>query len=516
MDKTQKLMTRDGWVNLVLGAGLLYGIMLRITPGFLAGFPLNDGGMFLSMIQDLNDSHYLLPATTTYNLLDIPYAYPPLGFYIGRSLSDLFGISEITLLRWLPAIFNILSMGAFFLVAESILQDRPRAALATAFLAVTPAGYFWHIMGGGLTRSLGGLFLLLSVFLLKRAFENGEWKYLALTVLACSLAVLSHPEIILHTAGSCALVWLFYGRTRRGTLQAGIVAAGTLLLTSPWWGSILLHFGFDPFLSTLHTGMYESDKLRSLSSLVFSRLSIVPVLLIFRLAGIAWVVLKRQHLFLIAWTIVPVFVEPRSSAAINFYPLCMLAAVGFADALPGLINWIRTRKSMLAISDFTQNRFLNLTLMSVLLYLFMESFVVNYSLVNTSLTPPILAALEWTQENTPAGSQFIILTGGGVMTDPVQEWFPALTGLRSQTTLQGQEWTLGPEFFPRYNRLVALQNCETLGCVETWSQETQTEYSHVLLNLDTLPPDIPSSFRADPGYQIAFENQSIAIFQVRD
>jgi hypothetical protein len=512
MHKTPKIMTRGEWVNLILGVGLLYGIVLRVAPGLLAGFPLNDGGMFLSMIRDLSDSNYLLPLTTSYNLLDIPYAYPPLGFYIARILSDALGFNEISLLRWLPVSFNILSILAFFFLAKSILQDRPRAALATAFMAVTPGGYLWHIMGGGLTRSLGGLFLLLSVFLLKQLFETGGWRNLLLTVLACSLAILSHPEIILHTAGSCALLWLFYGRTRHGTLQAGIVIVGALLVSSPWWLNILLRFGLDPFLSTLHTGMYGNIRLSSIVSLLFARLSILPVLLVFRLIGIAWSIWKRQYLFLVVWSVVPIFVEPRSSGAIIFYPLSMLAAVGFADGLPEIIDWVRSKKFKPALGDFTQNRILNLALMSVLLYLFMESFAVNFALVNTSLKPPVISALEWTREHTSSDSQFLVLTGGGVMTDPVQEWFPTLTDRHSQTTLQGLEWTLGPEFFVRHNQLLELQNCKTLACVEAWSRETHLNYSHILLNLDTLQPDLNESLHENPEYKLEYQNQSIAIY----
>lgn len=68
--KTTKIMGRDGWVTLILGSGLLFGIVLRAAPGLMAGFPVYDGGMFLRMIQDLGANHYNLPVTTSYNLLD--------------------------------------------------------------------------------------------------------------------------------------------------------------------------------------------------------------------------------------------------------------------------------------------------------------------------------------------------------------------------------------------------------------------------------------------------------------
>ena len=166
-------LSRDGWVKLMLGLSLFLGLLLRLLPGILAGFPLNDGGMFLVMIRDLRANGLALPTFTTYNLSNIPYAYPPLGFYIAAVLSYL-GISEMELLRWLPAFTNIISIYAVYLLSSEILDDRPRGALAAAFYALMPGGYGWFIMGGGLTRALGGLFLVLSMYTLLRVFQHGN------------------------------------------------------------------------------------------------------------------------------------------------------------------------------------------------------------------------------------------------------------------------------------------------------------------------------------------------------
>ncbi len=115
MTTKNKGMTHAEWIFLLLGAVVFFGMVVRFFPGLQAGFPLNDGGMFLSMIRDLRGSHYSLPGLTSYNNLNIPYAYPPFGFYFARLISDLFKFSEITLLRWLPPIINTLSILAFYM-----------------------------------------------------------------------------------------------------------------------------------------------------------------------------------------------------------------------------------------------------------------------------------------------------------------------------------------------------------------------------------------------------------------
>ncbi|MDO9302752.1 MAG: hypothetical protein Q7T89_15305, partial [Anaerolineales bacterium] len=76
------------WSMLFLFTALLFGAVVRFVPAASNGFPLNDGGMFYTMIRDLQANHYILPQFTSYNFADIPFAYPPLGFYIAASLSD--------------------------------------------------------------------------------------------------------------------------------------------------------------------------------------------------------------------------------------------------------------------------------------------------------------------------------------------------------------------------------------------------------------------------------------------
>lgn len=246
----QKTLTPKEWRMLFLGVTLLFGIITRFFPWLQAGFPLNDGGMFLSMIRDLRGSHYSLPALISYNNLTIPYAYSPFGFYFARLISDLFNFSEITLLRWLPPIINTLSILAFYMLVSLLLGSRRRAVVASIFYALTPGASAWFIMGGGLTRSFGSLFMLISLYWVFRLFRDGGNRELALSIVFCSLTVLSHPEVGIHTAASCILLWLIYGHSLRTALHSVIVLFACLLLSAPWWAGVFSYHGLAPFLSS--------------------------------------------------------------------------------------------------------------------------------------------------------------------------------------------------------------------------------------------------------------------------
>ena len=216
-------------------------------PAISNGFPLNDGGMFYTMIRDLQANHYILPQFTSYNFVDIPFAYPPLGFYIAASLSDLLPVSVLQILLWLPALVNTLSILAFYKFAEQILPSRMSASLAALVYALSSRAFVWQVMGGGITRAFGMLFLILFLWQAIQLFKEYSHKKLALTILFGACAVLSHPQTALHAVLGGALLFLFYGRNKRGIISALLVGAGVALLTAPWWGTVFYEIRICPF-----------------------------------------------------------------------------------------------------------------------------------------------------------------------------------------------------------------------------------------------------------------------------
>lgn len=78
------------YLTLVAAIGL--GALVRLLPVVAREFPLNDGGLFCRMTEDLVASGFRMPLMTTYNGGGIPFGYPPLGFYILGSLHVATGI----------------------------------------------------------------------------------------------------------------------------------------------------------------------------------------------------------------------------------------------------------------------------------------------------------------------------------------------------------------------------------------------------------------------------------------
>lgn len=178
---------------------ILLGGYVRIAEVALY-FPINDGGMFYRMTIDLVANGFRLPAVTTYNAANIPYAYPPLAFYLAGFLASVFHWPLLDIFRLLPALIATLTIPAFALLADDLLKSRAQVALAILIFALMPATFGWLIMGGGISRSLGFLFSILTLWAAYRLFTHPGRVYIAATALFGAFAILGHPELTIHTA----------------------------------------------------------------------------------------------------------------------------------------------------------------------------------------------------------------------------------------------------------------------------------------------------------------------------
>ena len=230
-----------GKLFLILALGI--GGWFRIFPPLDAGFPINDGGLFYVMIKAIQANGYRLPEYVHYNGLSIPFVYPPLAFYISGLVTDLLHIDLIETMRWLPATVLILTIPVVYYFAFLLLGSKFKAGLAAFIYSVLPRALNWLIMGGGVTRSIGQLFMLIAAINLYQLYTNNKKKNLVLSLLFSALVCITHPEATIHTIGIAFVLWLFYGRNKLGITNSIIIGIGTLLLTSFWWTTMLTKFG---------------------------------------------------------------------------------------------------------------------------------------------------------------------------------------------------------------------------------------------------------------------------------
>jgi hypothetical protein len=321
-------------------------------------------------------------------------------------------------------------------------------------------------MGGGLTRSPGQLFMLLTLASLVRLYEQRRRIDIFLSGLFGGLAVMSHPEAAVHTIVSSVFLWLFLSRKRVDFINSIYVGLIALIISAPWWGTVIAYHGITPLLNGAATG----QKLLAIFNLLFFVFAEEPyatVIAVLGLIGVARCLVRREYL-LPLWLALPFFVEGRSAAGPAAIPLAMLAAIGLVDVV-FLAMHALGRKNAAGdqltpeqgtdpegtVSASERN-----ILIYVLLFLVFSTYQFGFQLSSATLYPPDREAMGWVRDHTPADSRFLVLTGtSSVSCDSVMEWFPALTGRQSINTVQGTEWTQGKNFASYVRSAYAAQKC---------------------------------------------------------
>ncbi len=525
--KKPRTLTQEETGILIALAALLFGGWVRLLPPAISGFPINDGGLFSVMIKAIQSNHFGLPAYFQYNGKEIPFAYPPLAFYVGAAVSNLSRLSVIEVVRWLPAVILVGTIPAFYTLSKAILDSSFGAGLATLMFAFTPRGMTWTIMGGGLTRSLGLLFLLLSLASIYRLFVRPSKKYLIASIVFSALVVLSHPEATIHTIAFALLFWVFMGRSKEGIANALVVALGTLILSSVWWIPMLRRYTFTPFLAAAQTG---SQSLLSLFYPFLLTLTDEPFLTVVAVLGLIGFVacIGRRNLLLPIWYFLPYLVDPRSAATYAMIPLALLAGVALSDViLPGLAKIGGSTNP--ANDEIVRSRWYVSFVIVLGIYMLGGSLYFGTQIAGTALSKANRIAIDWIHDNTPKDSRFLVMTGEDeIFCDSLQEWFPVLSERVSVTTIQGDEWLPDKAYATAVGLQGRVQNCLAAASPLQCLNDQHLQYDHVYIaRQETLKnfcravapvsrgEHLIAELGNNPQYSLAYQTEAVAIFSRR-
>jgi hypothetical protein len=515
------------------GAMLLATILGLIIRGFYvfqSNFPLEDGGMFLTMVKDLQAAHYHLPAVTSYNLSNIPYAYPPLPFYLTAALNAWLKIDLISLLRFLPLIFSVATIPAFYWLARQLLKNDTQVIAATFIFTLFSPVYKWQIMGGGLTRSPALFFTVLSLAAFLVWQKSGKWRALTTLVIFSSLTTLCHLEMVVILVLSYLVLYLLRKPTWKNFLQLVIAGIGTIALTAPWWGTVVAQHGLSPFINASTYGNFNFP------STIAYLLGLIPTSdlneVLFTAIGLVGAVILafRKDWLLAAWWLVLVLFDPRSTQRSVTIPIALLAGVAISEAVLWLEKNLPEKRSKateaLAEEEHSQNRPVQILILFCLFFAFFTDLVVNYTdpQYMTSINKENRAAMEWAKQNTPSESQFMVISyPESWAEDIVSEWFPTLAERRNLLTGQGQEWMAHGTQRATVKSLSVVSNCRMVGldCFEKWLQTSDFKVDYFYFTTNSVDDKsdsflyssvVEAQMARDPNFKLVYSNRNVEIF----
>lgn len=418
---------REGTV--LLAIMLVAAAVSRLYLLLATDFPINDGGPFVAIIDQTAAIFPALPPQFGWNGLEIPFAYPPLAFWLAALLKTA-GINAIATMHVLPIVMNIAFVGLFALLLDRSRHSRVFTAIAVLFLSISLRSFEWLVMGGGLTRGLGSLFLMLALLTVARSDRDGAVapspRRMAFAGAAVAGAILSHLEWGLLAA--CALVVSRALSSRSAgefAVTTTIAGLSAVVLVAPWLLWLLATNGIGPLIAAGGTSGWDVGK----SSYMLVRLGLGVSLVnpFILLGGIA--LLWRRQFFWIAFMLLCLFVTPRHGQTPLSLAYAVFAAQGVATLCALLVRLMRQRTAALAIAT-----------LAVAAFGARQAYA-SFRGAETvrPLSGEVRHAMGWVAANHP-GARIAVFTGRFWAVDSSAEWFATVAKAQSVTTVQGREW----------------------------------------------------------------------------
>ena len=506
----------------VIFFALIVGIIVRYP--YLTSkdiFPFGDGGLFVEMIYAIKNNNYALPSFVNFNGYQIPFAYPPLGFYLALLSAKIFEISILQSVQILPVFINLLTIVAFVMLAFELTKDKVELFLSSGIFPIVLQTYLWTVKGGGLSRSPGFLFTILTLYWFLLYQKHDKRLYLIISAIAFGLTTASHLEWGLISIASLLVFILFFGKykTRQDVFNLLVFGFVSALVTLPWWGTVMYRFGITPFVNAWNIAEMDLKQFfdKFLSGAMF-RVTIFSAkdyfLPIFGIIGFISAFFSRDRILLPIWLLITYIAAPKNSPISGLLPLVILVAIGLRNMDKGLLYFLEKLK-------ITFNQKLQPSIS--ILYLFIVIFLSVPQLFNKPILTMLSAlertAMEYVSANTPSDTKFIVLTSNDWHSADAAEWFPYLTQRQSLTTPQGLEWVSATEF----NKIIAqvtilsqmVRNEQAgveTGQLVTYIESNFTDYDYVAIFANKIESNFGGFIETD-HYEIFYRKSNVLILR---
>lgn len=506
----------------VVGVTLFIAILVRLPHFASPDFPLGEGGLFVLFTELIVKSDFRLPIEGVYGGFNLPFAYPPAGFYLAGAVSRLTGADLFSVFYWLPILLNLLAVPAFCLMAAEVTRNRIVMASASLLYGQLVHSYIWQITGGGLPRALAALFALLAIGL---AFRNARKPSAVLSIsvgLLVGLTILSHVEWGIFAAFGVALALFTTAGLRRGLLLSAATGLVSAILVLPWVVTILLRHGTAPFLSISSASEWDgaSFVLNVIAAKFFYLVGWAAIPGVYKCVG-------ERNWFPIFLTLTLLILTPRMGVSAGLaIPVALFAGWGVKAGADFLS---RTMISDPEVSPIHKRYLMDrvpwgigipviaiLLLMSAVLASPVRGNSADFSTLK-QVNLGSRSAMRWAAQHTSPDSRFVIISRGrGWWADRIAEWFPYLSQRNSLTTAQGMEWVGPGEFTKRKETIQRLKVVQIAApaLAPVFTREAYCAATHIAVFYPAGHP-VRNAFTTSPYFKLVYANLDAAILEVR-
>lgn len=413
---------------------LIFSGGVTLYPILQTNQPLGSAGLYALMAEVIANGNFAYPQNIPYyGQGSMPFAYPPLSFYLMAGFIKLFPTGEWAYLRFAPWVFSLFTFLAVFLLAKKIGISTEGAALSTVTLAMAAPFYEYQIFSAGVTRSLAYALAAFGLVCLATWLENGRWRWFFASMVLMALTILTHFSYAFFFGFSGAVLVVYYKRLDwRWMLKYSLLAAGAFTLTLSWWLFIMHRHGWDVFQGALFShnnaemlfsfqGWMQNARHYFFTLKFTPEITVVMAISLLQLAATR----HKPHFFLyVGWmTLIALAVSE------NIRFLLLIGAVFISHG----IAWVEARLRHMGVDWAKPVSYF------VFIFAIASSFTLFTSAKIFALNQPLLDMAAWMRENTPADTHYL-LVGNSFDYEFEAEWTPLLSQRVSSVGHWGSEW----------------------------------------------------------------------------
>jgi hypothetical protein len=460
------------------------------------------------MAEGIADHHFVLPREVPYyGPGGLPFAYPPLSFYLMAAVTQVTGMSPLTYMRFMPPLGLVASVVAMFFLARAITASIQQATLAAVLFGISPTTFELQGDIGGVCRGVGLLAALVTVTLVYRAVERATVRNVILAAVFLAATILSHFAYAVFAAVSMAMFGLRRVRRMWVVVVIGVIAA---VLTLPWWVLMIHRHGLQVFMriADTHDGMgfvrYLTDPWALGGLLVRDVVANgTPLGGGSAILGVAQQVATGAW-FVPGWLLATVLFNGREGARFATVVTALLSA--------SILRMVSESMCRRATSE-TRATATRAVFFGVLLLLsYGVAFVHHAISVAPSLSEEFLTVAQWVREHSPVNSRYLLVSDDAAQHE-MMTYFARREPLVSYF---GAEWTgRYREQADRQKEIVECVRERSYSCVDDFIRRNDLAVDVIVGRVDPRPESIASRIEAADDWRRVYANASYAVWQRR-
>jgi hypothetical protein len=495
---------------LLVGSAYLYNAW-RFT------YPAGYAGLYTLMADLLAHEPFPLPMQVPYyGPGGIPFAYPPVAAYLTAFFIGPLQIPVFAYLRWEPAVVCILVMLGAYLFGRQLTGDRIKALVGTAVVFSAEIMYSYHGTASGSVRSVALLWTVLGAYVALLAYTHAR-RWLAYALLAgmfMALTLMTHLSYAAFLAPGLALMAFLTpdgGPWRARIRTMVVIALAGVVLSAPWWGTMVVRYGSVVFLNAGAThgtlGLLEQS---GLNPLALTR----SLLRWYANLGGTWWPAFLAGLILAGFT----YSLARRRWLLPVWMVVTVATLGQTDRFEILLGGLLAGEVLVDVARFAGSgvrgrmlvnqetlgglAFLALTLVPVMFLGFR-----GIQWTEVALTDDLVEMGAWVKANSPERSQYLYLGSD----HDVAEWLPYLVRRTPGIAPWGAEWTGNYDAQNiLWGELSGCIGALERGCLDEFLPSLQGEITSLIVPGE--PAGLVSAISNDKTWLQVFHNAGFSVY----